>query len=106
MTQAIRQLADKARKRSAAKMYAGPPGPAKRTPAPDPLVSPSAHREGQGKVLHATTLRNDVDSTTVTNQRIDPRFSRVFNPHRDAEAIQPYLDLDGRLSARGRHTIA
>jgi hypothetical protein len=42
------------------------------------------------------------------NMSVDPRFSRVFNAHRreDAEIISKYFDLGGRISRRGKRTIA
>lgn len=40
------------------------------------------------------------------NQRVDPRLPRVFNAQRDAAVIDPYLELDGHLVRRGKHTIA
>jgi len=40
------------------------------------------------------------------NQRVDPKRPRVFNAHRDAAIIAPYLQLDGRTFRRGgKHTI-
>jgi hypothetical protein len=40
------------------------------------------------------------------NQRLDPKFPRIFNNERDASIIQPYIKLDGRISSRGKRTIA
>lgn len=42
------------------------------------------------------------------NQSVDPRLPRVFNPHRaeDAKIINAYFNLSGRVSARGKPTIA
>jgi hypothetical protein len=40
------------------------------------------------------------------NQGVDPRLPRVFSPQKDAEIISPYFKLDGRISARGKRTIA
>lgn len=40
------------------------------------------------------------------NQGVDPRSPRIFNPQRDAEIINPYFKLDGRIRANGKRTIA
>lgn len=40
------------------------------------------------------------------NQKVDARMPRVFNHHKDAAVISPYLRLDGKLSRRGKHSIA
>jgi FRG domain-containing protein len=40
------------------------------------------------------------------NQKIDPKAPRIFSWQRDARIIKPYLELDGRIDKRGRHTIA
>jgi hypothetical protein len=40
------------------------------------------------------------------NQRVDPRSPRIFNFQNDASVISPYLALGGRVSTRGRRTIA
>ena len=40
------------------------------------------------------------------NQRVDPRLPRVFNPQKDGDIISPYFKLGGRVSARGKRTIA
>lgn len=40
------------------------------------------------------------------NQGADPRSPRIFNPQRDAQIIEAYLQLDGRLTAKGKRTIA
>lgn len=40
------------------------------------------------------------------NQGVDPRSPRIFNPQRDAEIINPYFKLDGRLRVNGKRTIA
>jgi|WetSurMetagenome_2_1015567.scaffolds.fasta_scaffold32416_1 hypothetical protein len=40
------------------------------------------------------------------NQAVDPKRPRVFNIQKDANIINPYFSLDGRLNARGKRTIA
>ncbi|MDB4916646.1 MAG: hypothetical protein JWM95_4290 [Gemmatimonadetes bacterium] len=40
------------------------------------------------------------------NQAVDRAFPRVFNLQRDERVIRPYFDLDGRVNARGKRTIA
>lgn len=40
------------------------------------------------------------------NQNVDPRMPRVFTYHKDAAIISPYLRLDGKVSRRGKHSIA
>lgn len=43
---------------------------------------------------------------TELNQIVDPRSPRIFNLQKDANFINPYFKLDGRVSARGKPTIA
>jgi hypothetical protein len=40
------------------------------------------------------------------NQAVDPRLPRILDAERDADFIQPYLRLGGRISSRGKRTIA
>lgn len=40
------------------------------------------------------------------NLAYDPKCGRIFNAERDGAIIRPYFQLDGRLQARGRKTIA
>lgn len=47
-------------------------------------------------------LLNPVD----LNRTVDPKRPRVFDAHRDASIIMPYLRLTGRENHKGRKTIA
>ena len=40
------------------------------------------------------------------NQTVDPRMPRVFNYEKDAAIIAPYFGLDGKVSRRGKNSIA
>ena len=40
------------------------------------------------------------------NQQTDSKRPRIFNPQKDGDVIGPYLKLGGRLTTRGRPTIA
>jgi hypothetical protein len=40
------------------------------------------------------------------NQRVNPKFPRIFDDERDGEIIAPYFKLNGRFNKRGRRTIA
>lgn len=54
----------------------------------------------------------DLDGLVVSlnpielNQAVNPRLPRILDAERDAAIIQPYLRLGGRISSRGKHTIA
>lgn len=43
---------------------------------------------------------------THLNQQADPKTPRIFNAHLDHKPIQDILELDGKLDARGKRTIA
>lgn len=40
------------------------------------------------------------------NQAVDPKLARIMDGERDANLIEPYFKLNGRVSNRGKRTIA
>jgi len=63
-------------------------------------------------LFFACSKNGDADGLVVIlnpielNQGVDPRSPRIFNPQRDAQIIEPYFKLDGRIRANGKKTIA